>query len=68
MVITVTFGAAYLAGDFTLAALGALMLGSYLFKMVVALLDTAPFYWLTAWLRRYLEIPVDENNTGIAVG
>ncbi len=68
MVITVTFGAAFLAGSFTLAAMGTLMLGSYLFKMVVALLDTAPFYWLTAFLRRYLEIPVDENNANIAIG
>lgn len=68
MVITVTFGAAYLAGNFTLGALGMLMLGSYLFKMVVALIDTAPFYWLTASLRRYLEIPADETNSNIAVG
>jgi len=62
MVITVTFGAAYLAGDFTLAALGALMLGSYLFKMVVALLDTLPLYAITGWLRRYLEIPLQQEN------
>ena len=58
MVITVTFGAAYLAGSFTLGAMATLMLGSYLFKMVVALLDTVPFYLLTGWLRRYLQIPM----------
>jgi uncharacterized PurR-regulated membrane protein YhhQ (DUF165 family) len=57
MVISVTFGAVYLAGEFTLAAMFGLMLGSYGFKVVVALLDTIPFYWLTAWMRRYLEMP-----------
>ncbi|MEM7216804.1 MAG: queuosine precursor transporter [Pseudomonadota bacterium] len=56
MVITVTFGAAYLAGDFTVGALFGLMVSNYGFKMVVALLDTIPFYYLTHKLRRYLQI------------
>ena len=60
MVISVTFGAAYLAGAYTLDVLIGLMIGSYGFKMVVALLDTLPFYWLTGWLRRYLEWPAQQ--------
>jgi queuosine precursor transporter len=56
MVITVTFGAAFLAGAITLAALGQLVLSNYLFKMLAALADTLPFYYLTARLKRYLRI------------
>lgn len=56
MVISVTFGAAFLAGNITLAALLVLMGSNYLFKMCVALADTLPFYYLTAKLRTYLEI------------
>lgn len=58
MVITVTFGAAYLAGSFTVGALLALMSSNYLFKLVVALLDTIPFYLITGWLRRTLQMPL----------
>ncbi len=32
------------------------ILSSYLFKMVVALLDTIPFYYGTSFLRRYLQV------------
>jgi queuosine precursor transporter len=56
MVITVTFGATFIAGGISLAAMLVLMGSNYLFKMSVALLDTLPFYWLTAKLKRYLEI------------
>lgn len=56
MVITVTFGAAVLAGTITLAAMAQLILSNYLFKMFVALADTLPFYYLTNRLKRYLEI------------
>ncbi len=56
MVISVTFGAAFLAGNITLSALLVLMGSSYVFKLVVALLDTVPFYALTHYLRRYLAI------------
>lgn len=56
MVITVTFGAAFLAGAITLAALGQLVLSNYLFKMLAALADTLPFYYLTGRLKRYLQI------------
>ncbi len=56
MVITVTFGATFLAGGISLQALLVLMGSNYLFKMFVALADTLPFYYLTGKLRRYLEI------------
>ena len=56
MVIAVTFGAAYLAGDMAIATLIVLIGSNYLFKMTVALADTGPFYVLTWWLRGYLQI------------
>ena len=58
MVITVTFGAAFLAGSYTVGALLFLMFSNYLFKLVVALLDTIPFYLITGWLRRTLQMPL----------
>ena len=36
----------------------------YLFKALAALADTLPFYWLTAWLRRWLEVP----GAGVELG
>ncbi len=68
-VISVTFGAAYLAGSMTLGALGVLMLSNYLFKMFVAMADTLPLYGLVAWLRKYLEIgehPLDDHLSALA--
>jgi uncharacterized PurR-regulated membrane protein YhhQ (DUF165 family) len=56
MVITVTFGATFLSGGISAAAMLALMGSNYLFKMLVALADTLPFYWLTGRLKRYLQI------------
>ena len=56
MVIGVTFGATYLAGGITLAQLMVLMGSNYLFKMVVALADTLPFYTAVHYLRRYLRV------------
>lgn len=56
MVIAVTFGAAYLAGDMAIATLLVLIGSNYLFKMTVALADTGPFYLLTYWLRSYLKL------------
>lgn len=56
MVITVTFGAAYLAGQIAAEQLMTLVGSNYLFKMFVALADTIPIYILVAVLRRYLRI------------
>ncbi|HBM83382.1 MAG TPA: hypothetical protein DD459_06895, partial [Halieaceae bacterium] len=52
MVITVTFGAAFLRGDIAFQALLVLIGSNYLFKAAVALLDTGPFYVLVHYLRR----------------
>jgi len=56
MVISVTFGATFLAGDIGLTAMLVLMGSNYVFKMLVALADTLPFYLLTYRLKRYLDI------------
>ena len=55
-VITVTFGAAFLAGDMAFKTMLVLVASNYLFKMVVALVDTVPFYILTAKLRKFLQL------------
>ena len=56
MVVLVTFGAVYWAGNMTINQLMVLIGSSYLFKMSAALLDTIPFYILTHRLRQYLHI------------
>ncbi len=61
VVISVTFGAAYLAGNIALGALLVLMASNYMFKAAVALLDTIPIYFLVGFLKRYLMI--DNENT-----
>ncbi|MEM6640057.1 MAG: queuosine precursor transporter, partial [Pseudomonadota bacterium] len=57
MVISVTFGAAFLDGRMTMAALGVLVASNYAFKMLAALVDTLPLYGLVHFLRRYLALP-----------
>ena len=61
MVISVTFGAAFLAGAISLNQLLVLIGSSYLFKMVVAVVDTLPFYLLTGWLKHYLAIDTEHT-------
>ncbi|MFT5484169.1 MAG: uncharacterized PurR-regulated membrane protein YhhQ (DUF165 family) [Halieaceae bacterium] len=56
VVILVTFGAAYFAGNMTAAAMLTLMLSNYLFKFCIAALDTGPFYFAVFKLRKYLRI------------
>ncbi|MBV1905572.1 MAG: queuosine precursor transporter [Pseudomonadales bacterium] len=56
MVIAITFGAVFLAGNMTVKTLLILMASNYLFKLCAALLDTLPFYFFTGKLRQYLEI------------
>jgi uncharacterized PurR-regulated membrane protein YhhQ (DUF165 family) len=60
MVVTVTFGAAFLRGDIALKALLLLIGSNYLFKATVALLDTAPLYIAVHYLRRYLQLAPHE--------
>jgi uncharacterized integral membrane protein (TIGR00697 family) len=40
-----------------LPQLASYIASGYLFKALAALADTLPFYWLTAWLRRWLVVP-----------
>jgi len=56
LVIGIVFGGAYLSGDITLKQYLTFMISSYMFKLVAALLDTAPFYFLTAKLKKYLQV------------
>jgi len=60
MVVSVTFGATFLSGGISLAALFTLMGSNYLFKLTVALLDT-PFIYLGVYgLRSYLRYTDEE--------
>ncbi len=61
MVITVTFGAAFLRGDMVLNTLLVLIGSNYLFKAMVALLDTGPFYLLVHVLRKYLRLETNQT-------
>ncbi len=60
MVITVTFGAQFLAGAISSSAMLALMGSNYLFKLCVALADTLPFYFFVNYLTKYLELTEEE--------
>lgn len=64
IVISVTFGAAFMRGEQTLIVLLGLMWYNYAFKMLSAMADTLPLYFLVGKLRRYLEIPetIPENS------
>jgi uncharacterized PurR-regulated membrane protein YhhQ (DUF165 family) len=55
-VITITFGAVFLAGEMSVEVLLGLMLSNYIFKLLAALLDTPIIYLLVARLRPYLEL------------
>lgn len=59
MVISVTFGASFLAGAISLRQMLLLMGSNYLFKMTVALADTGPFYLGVYYLKRYLGLHHD---------
>lgn len=60
MVVSITFGAAFLKGDHTLRFMLILIGSNYAFKFLSALLDTLPLYLLVGWLSRYLEINSQE--------
>lgn len=64
LVISITFGREFLGGRKTLAAMAVLIGSNYLFKVVVALLDTVPFYLGVRFLSRYLKLdPRREHAT-----
>ena len=67
MVISVTFGALFLAGEMDLNTLLTLMGFNYLFKMFVALADTGPFYLGVHYLKRYLHLD-DSGESGPDTG
>ena len=63
MVILITFGAAFFRGEKRLTELLVLIGSGYLFKMIVALVDTLPFYVGVHYLSRYLKIdPMVEHG------
>ncbi len=68
MVILVTFGATYLAGNMTTATLFTLMFSNYIFKFCVAVIDTGPFYLGVYKLRKYLELKEGEYVDPLAPG
>lgn len=55
-VISITFGAALLAGQITLPTFLTLMGSNYLFKLTAALCDTPLFYLCTWHLKKYLRL------------
>lgn len=62
MVISVTFGAAFLRGDMALSLLLVLMLNNYLFKFFAAVIDT-PLIYLFVWkLKPYLGLEIEQNQ------
>ncbi len=62
-VIFITFGAQLVRGDRTLTAMLVLVGSNYLFKVVVAALDTIPFYIGVHYLKGYLKIdPTREHQ------
>jgi uncharacterized PurR-regulated membrane protein YhhQ (DUF165 family) len=64
VVVALTFGAELYRGNVTLQLLLGLVVSSYLFKLVSALVDTAPFYLCVGWLSRYLEIDPRAEHQG----
>ncbi len=61
-VIAITFGAAYLSGEMSGSDMLRLIRDNYLFKVVIAAADTAPFYLGVAVLSRYLRIDPTLDN------
>ena len=62
-VVSVTFGAAFLRGEVAVQAMLVLIGSNYLFKAVVALLDTGPLYIAVHYLRRYMHLESGQYAT-----
>jgi hypothetical protein len=61
-VICITFGAVWYSGDMTFKTILVLIGSSYLFKVIVAALDTIPFYLGVKFLKPYLQLdPTQEH-------
>ena len=67
-VILITFGGAWASGDKTTGFLLALIGTGYVFKVLVALLDTIPFYIGSHWLARWLRLPPPTHTEGVPSG
>ena len=61
MVVTVTFGAAFLRDEITFQAITVLVASNYLFKASIALLDTGPLYLAIHYLKNYLKLAPSED-------
>ena len=61
-VVLITFWGLITSGDMPLKQVLVLIGSGYLFKMIIALLDTIPFYLGVSWLSRYLEIDPHEEH------
>lgn len=62
-VISITFGAAYFAGEMTIKTLLYLIGSSYSFKLLVALIDTIPAYFLVHFLSKYLHVEAEKEHS-----
>lgn len=56
VVIGIAFGAAVLAGEMSVEDMLMLMASGYVFKLIIALADTLPFYILVFKLKKYLQL------------
>lgn len=66
MVILITFGSQLFKGEKRIQEILVLIGSGYLFKMIIALADTLPFYVLVHYLSRYLKIdPMQEHNIDV---
>lgn len=62
-VVLITFWASIFAGEMTGSVIIALILSGYSFKLLVALLDTIPFYIGSHYMKKYLQIdPLREHD------
>jgi len=62
-VVFVTFWASILSGEMGLQVVASFIISGYIFKMLVALADTIPFYAGSRFLRNYLQIdPTVEHD------
>jgi len=67
-VILITFGGAWGAGEMSAGTILALIGTGYAFKVVVALIDTLPFYVGAHWLSRWLRLPPPTHTEGVPSG
>lgn len=62
-VVSITFGAAWVAGEYSTAVLVGIVVSSYAYKVLIAALDTIPFYLGVKYLTPYLQIdPAREHH------